>query len=89
MHTCRKWLVGGAIPTQEKLVVLALMLGVTSDGLRYGDVAQRVQAPHVAGVAAQPYNRAELALIADFKQLTNRNQALEQLLAGAMLKSRV
>ena len=28
MHTCRKWLVGEAIPTQEKLVVLALMLGV-------------------------------------------------------------
>ena len=65
------------------------MIGVTSDGLRYGDVAQRPQAPHVASVAAQPYNRAELALIADFKQLANRNQALVRLLVGAMLKSRV
>ena len=89
MHTCRKWLVGEAIPTQEKLVVLALMLGVTSDWLRYGDVALRARTQHVASVAALPYNRAELALIADFKQLASRDQALVQLLVGAMLKSTV
>ena len=89
MHTCRKWLVGEAIPTQEKLVVLALMLGVTSGWLRYGDVAQRALTPHVASVAAQPYNRAELTLIADFKQLASRDQALVRLLVGAMLKARV
>ena len=89
MHTCRKWLVGEAIPTQEKLVVLALMLGVTSDWLRYGDVAPRALTPHVASVAAQPYNRAELTLIVDFKQLASRDQALVQLLVGAMLKARV
>ena len=89
MHTCRKWLVGEAIPTQEKLVVLALMLGATSDWLRYGDVAQRTPAPYVASVAALPYNRAELALIADFKQLASRDQALVRLLVGAMLKARV
>lgn len=89
MHTCRNWLVGEAIPTQEKLVVLALMLGVTSDWLSYGDVAQRALTPRVARVAAQPFTRTELTLIADFKQLASRNQALVQFLVGAMLKARV
>ena len=86
MHTCRKWLVGEAIPTQEKLVVLALMLGLTSDWLRYGDTAQRTRPPYVASVSTVPYNRAELSLIADFKQLASRDKALVQLLVGAMLK---
>ena len=88
MHTCRKWLVGEAIPTQEKLVVLALMLDLTSDWLRYGDTALRTRTPHVASVSAVPYNRAELTLIADIKQLANRDKALVQLLVGAMLKAR-
>ena len=62
---------------------------MTSDWLRYGDMAQRTLTPHVASLTAQPYHRAELALIADFKQLASRDQALVQLLVGAMLKARV
>ena len=70
-----------------KTTVKALMLGVTSDWLRFGGAAQRTQTPHVASVAERPYNRAELALIADFKQLARCDQALAQLLVGAMLNS--
>jgi hypothetical protein len=87
MHTCRKWLVGEAIPTQEKLVVLALMLGVTSDWLRFGDASFRPSAQHVTSLTALPYNRIELALIADFKRLASRDQALIRGLVGAMLKA--
>lgn len=36
VHAARKWLVGEAIPTQEKLRVLAQWLEVRSDWLRYG-----------------------------------------------------
>lgn len=36
-HAARKWLVGEAIPTQEKLVALAEWLGVDPAWLRFGD----------------------------------------------------
>lgn len=36
VHAARKWLVGEAIPTQEKLRVLAQWLDVRVDWLRYG-----------------------------------------------------
>ena len=35
-HTARNWLLGKAIPTQDKLRVLADWLQVTPDGLRFG-----------------------------------------------------
>jgi transcriptional regulator with XRE-family HTH domain len=37
LHAARKWLIGEAIPTQEKLKVLAAWLGVSAVWLRYGD----------------------------------------------------
>ncbi len=36
VHAARKWLVGEAIPTQEKLVSLAQMLNKDPQWLRYG-----------------------------------------------------
>ncbi|MDQ1925082.1 hypothetical protein [Massilia pseudoviolaceinigra] len=36
-HAARKWLIGEAIPTQEKLVALAEWLDVDPTWLRYGD----------------------------------------------------
>lgn len=36
VHAARKWLVGEAIPTQEKLRTLALWLGVATEWLRFG-----------------------------------------------------
>lgn len=35
-HTARNWLLGKSIPTQEKLVLLARILGMSSEQLRYG-----------------------------------------------------
>ena len=35
LHAARKWLRGEAIPTQEKLRILARWLGVTAEWLRY------------------------------------------------------
>lgn len=40
VHAARKWLVGDAIPTQDKLRALANWLGVSVEWLRYGDSAQ-------------------------------------------------
>src|SRR3569623_3023484 len=36
VHAARKWLVGEAIPTQEKLRALAQWLGVPAEWLRFG-----------------------------------------------------
>lgn len=38
VHAVRKWMVGEAIPGQEKLVVLARWLAVNPEWLRFGDV---------------------------------------------------
>jgi transcriptional regulator with XRE-family HTH domain len=36
IHAVRKWLIGEAIPTQEKLQALAVWLGVSAEWLRFG-----------------------------------------------------
>lgn len=36
VHAARKWLIGEAIPTQEKLRALAQWFGVSAEWLRYG-----------------------------------------------------
>ncbi len=90
-HTGRKWLLGEAIPTQEKLIVLAAMLGVQPDWLRYGDhnslSAKRASADFVSSVAAAPYNRHELALINNYKKLAARDQRLLRVLVSEMLRA--
>src|SRR3954451_8373270 len=44
VHAARKWLVGEAIPTQEKLRTLAQWLGVPAEWLRFGGGAEGGQA---------------------------------------------
>lgn len=43
VHAARKWLVGDAIPTQDKLRALANWLGVSVEWLRFGNSSQSVQ----------------------------------------------
>ena len=78
--SCRKWLLGEAIPTQEKLVVLAHMLGVTADWLRYGE-STRVMDMAVP----TPFSKPELALLADFSLLRARDQDIVRQLIRQML----
>lgn len=42
MYAARRWLLGEAIPAQEKLRVLAEWLNVSTEWLRYGDTADVV-----------------------------------------------
>lgn len=83
MHSCRKWLHGDAIPTQEKLVVLAHMLGVAPDWLRYGSDKQVVQEPHLNAYVANP---EDLSLLAAIQQLTQRDKHVLQDLIRNMIK---
>jgi hypothetical protein len=52
-HTARNWLLGKAIPTQDKLRVLADWLLVSPDELRFGRVGGSVNA---AEASADPLN---------------------------------
>ncbi len=40
-HTARNWLLGKAMPTQDKLMCLAKLLGTSSEQLRYGRYSEK------------------------------------------------
>ena len=40
-HTARNWLLGKAMPTQDKLMCLAKLLGTSSEQLRFGRYSEK------------------------------------------------
>lgn len=81
VHGARKWLIGEAIPTQDKLRVLATWLGVQPDWLRFG-----------AGEGAQSAPDAAMAprtmrILEGFERLIDRDQQLVQAMIDNMLQS--
>ena len=85
MHSCRKWLQGESIPTQEKLVVLARMLGVSPDWLRYGEPTRVASEPHLNAYVT---NAQDLALLASIQQLGEHYKQVVQGLIRVMLGQR-
>lgn len=61
VHAARKWLVGEAIPTQEKLRALAQWVGVSAEWLRYG--AEQAEAAQAGGASLMPRDHATIALL--------------------------
>lgn len=73
VHAARKWLVGEAIPTQEKLRTLAQWLGVPAEWLRFGAASD---SPESQAQAAARFESADVRLIADLQQLDGEYQAI-------------
>lgn len=71
VHAARKWLVGEAIPTQEKVRALAQWLGVTPEWLRFGtgEGAAPTQAP-------DPFDAESARMVSDMKHLDAKDQRL-------------
>jgi transcriptional regulator with XRE-family HTH domain len=65
VHAARKWLIGEAIPTQDKMRTLADWLMVPIDWLRFGADASRKEVPNPAAHASS----IDLKLIADMQLL--------------------
>ena len=65
VHAARKWLVGEAIPTQDKMRTLAEWLAVPADWLRFGHDAARPETPS-PGDNVSP---VDLKMLADLKLL--------------------
>jgi len=80
VHAARKWLVGEAIPTQEKLRTLASWLGVPAEWLRFGgDEPAGSTAGGAAGLPSERFASEDIKLIADLQRLDEhyRNIARE------------
>jgi transcriptional regulator with XRE-family HTH domain len=74
VHAARKWLVGEAIPTQEKLRMIAQWLGVPADWLRFGG-PESPDAQNEAGGGAR-FESADVKLIADLQRLDEHHRQL-------------
>jgi transcriptional regulator with XRE-family HTH domain len=72
VHAARKWLVGEAIPTQEKLRTLAQWLGVPAEWLRFGGNMQGAAAP----TDLARFESTDVKLMADLQRLDEHHQAL-------------
>ena len=75
VHAARKWLVGEAIPTQEKLRMIAQWLGVPAEWLRFGGA--ETPAPNDDGVTGlSRFESADVKLIADLQRLDEHHRQI-------------
>jgi transcriptional regulator with XRE-family HTH domain len=74
VHAARKWLVGEAIPTQEKLRMIAQWLGVPADWLRFG--GSETPGAQAEGSASPRFESADVKLIADLQRLDEHHRQL-------------
>ncbi|SHH47462.1 hypothetical protein [Massilia sp. CF038] len=75
VHAARKWLVGEAIPTQEKLRMIAQWLGVPAEWLRFGG-ADNVAQSAENGSAVSRFESADVKLIADLQRLDDHHRQI-------------
>jgi transcriptional regulator with XRE-family HTH domain len=75
VHAARKWLVGEAIPTQEKLRMIAQWLGVPADWLRFGGSDNAPMNGEAADASAR-FESADVKLIADLQRLDEHHKQL-------------
>ena len=75
VHAARKWLVGEAIPTQEKLRMIAQWLGVPADWLRFGG-SDAVPAGAESNGAPTRFESADVKLIADLQRLDEHHRQI-------------
>ena len=84
IHAARKWLLGEAIPTQERVHILALWLNLNPAWLRYGDadngryLVENAQAP---GLTAE-----QLMLIHDVMSLPPAAQLIVRDLVNSFMR---
>jgi transcriptional regulator with XRE-family HTH domain len=73
VHAARKWIVGEAIPTQEKLRTLAQWLGVPADWLRFGGSELGATTADSPQMLAR-FESADVKLIADLQRLDDHHR---------------
>jgi transcriptional regulator with XRE-family HTH domain len=77
VHAARKWLVGEAIPTQDKLRMIAQWLGVPAEWLRFGGDGQPDDAEgQDKGEASPRFESSDVKLIADLQRLDEHHREI-------------
>lgn len=76
VHAARKWLVGEAIPTQEKLRTLAQWLGVPAEWLRFGGTVQDPAGTGTPADLSERFDSADVKLIADLQRLDDEYKSI-------------
>ena len=87
VHGGRKWLLGEAIPTQEKLLILAKWLNVQASWLRFGD-AQNSEYKAVPG-GGGTLSTKDLVLINDIVSLAPIAQDVVRDLVDSLLRAKI
>jgi hypothetical protein len=82
-HAARKWLVGEAIPTQEKMLTLAEWLLVPVDWLRFGGDERLASVGDNAGL----FTSEDLALMADLQALGERERRIVREFVRIMVRT--
>jgi transcriptional regulator with XRE-family HTH domain len=82
VHAARKWLIGEAIPTQDKMRTLADWLMVPIDWLRFGTDGSRKEVPNPVANA----NSADLKLIADMQLLDEPHRQIVREVARILIR---
>lgn len=72
VHAARKWLVGEALPTQDKMRTLAGWLGVPVEWLRFGGDERRTELLE----GASGFQPEELKLVADLQLLNDHDREI-------------
>jgi hypothetical protein len=83
VHAARKWLVGEAIPTQDKMRTLAEWLFVPVDWLRFGGDDERIEARHTANNVKSE----DLKLVADMQLLDERERQIVREFVRIMVRA--
>ncbi|MCG2585133.1 hypothetical protein [Massilia sp. TS11] len=76
VHAARKWLVGEAIPTQEKLRMIAQWLGVPADWLRFGGSQEGLPQGAASSEPLSRFESADVKLIADLQRLDDHHRQI-------------
>jgi transcriptional regulator with XRE-family HTH domain len=87
VNAVRKWMLGESMPTLDKMQVLADLLGVSQDWLRWGVVqgATTNEAQPLYIKQSRPDGSSVLSLTQDVRLLTESHLKLVQALVTAML----
>ena len=77
VHAARKWLVGEAIPTQEKLRMIAQWLGVPAEWLRFGGDDALTPGQNQGNTHdLLRFESADVKLIADLQRLDEHHRQI-------------
>ncbi|MDM5177414.1 hypothetical protein PO883_09450 [Massilia sp. DJPM01] len=84
-HAVRKWLSGEAIPTHEKIVILATWLGVHAAWLRFGDAENADTA--AVGLPSSMLSGENLAMMNDIVSLPASTQQILREIIDAFVRN--